>query len=89
MAEITRERWAKFNSYEKYLHICSEISRAYHYERTDSEKFKMFLERALYLIDLTLFDNTKDVYKYLYLHDRVGEVYAGLKPSLEQLYRAL
>jgi hypothetical protein len=89
LAEITVERWAKFNSYEKYLHICSEISRAYHYEDSDKEKYYMFLERALYLIDLTLMEGTDETYKYLYLHDRIAEVYAGLKHSIKEVYKAL
>lgn len=71
------KRWENFNKRQQLLIIAAEFARAKNWQYGDQEKFLLALERALELIDLTLYDPKwkDDIYILLRLREEVAEFY--------------
>jgi len=82
------ERWRKLNFFDKLRAISAEIKRAEIWENKDEELYKAALERALELIDLSLDKPAKqdEIYTFLTIKERVGELYAGRVSGASLLY---
>ena len=70
-------RWKSFTKREQLLTIGAEFMRAQNWQAKDQEKFRLALERALALINLTLSDGKwRDSIKMiLVLREEVAKFY--------------
>jgi len=86
---VTAERWQKISKREQLGHIASEILRANLVK--DNNFFLQILERAIYLVDLSLADKKwqKDCLLLLVLRDELAKAYIGETDNLEKLYAIL
>lgn len=73
------ERWKNFTKSQQFLMIGSELMRARNWQGKDREKFVFALERALNLIDLTLYDEKwqDNVLMILRLREEIAKFYAS------------
>ena len=86
---MTLERWKTLSSRDQLGHIASEILRA---DLTkDNNSFLQILERAIYLVDLSLADKKwqENSLPLLVLRNELTKIYIGETKNLEKLYAAL
>ncbi|MEK7147244.1 MAG: hypothetical protein AAB772_03260 [Patescibacteria group bacterium] len=87
---ITLERWKKISARDQMGHIASEIARANLIKDKNSETFRLILERALALTDLSLNDKKwlDNPLSLLILRNELAEAYLNNNKNLENLYAA-
>ncbi|NCO15143.1 hypothetical protein COW77_00590 [Candidatus Wolfebacteria bacterium CG18_big_fil_WC_8_21_14_2_50_39_7] len=87
---ITLERWQNLPKRDQLGHIASEIKRALSMEN-DKDIFIQIIERAFYLIDLSLNDPKwrGNPLPLLVLRDGLAKIYIGEEQNLEKIYAAL
>lgn len=88
---ISLERWQKFSKREQVGHIASEILRANLMEDKDNPIFFQLIERAIYLVDISLADEKwKDnPLPLLVLRNELAKIYVKETKNLDKLYAAL
>ena len=90
---MTLERWLTIPKSEQLLHIGAEFERArVLQEKDDADNFRLMLERALELIDLTIGDPKwlNQLSMLLGLRTEVAKFYIGeRRDKIAILYRAL
>lgn len=87
---MSPERWQKLGFSDRVRAIASEVKRAEIWEGRDEEIYISALERALELAELSLNHptNKEEVYAVLFIRERLGELYAGLRKNAGELYAA-
>ena len=86
------ERWQTFSKSRQLLFIGSELERARVWQYDNENNYKIALERAMELVDLTLQDKKwkSDSYQLLYLRNEIAKYYIGEATSgIGELYAAL
>lgn len=86
---LTLERWQNFSKRDQIGHIASEILRANLVK--DNNSFLQILERAIYLVDLSLADKKwqENSLPLLVLRNELTKAYIGETKNLEKLYAVL
>ena len=85
-------RWKNFTKRQQLLTIGSEFVRAKVWQEKDQEKFRLVLERALELIDLTLSDKKwrDNLQMILILREEVAKFFiAQRKDNFSSICNAL
>lgn len=88
---LSLERWRKFSKRDQIGHIASEIKRAALAENQNQTVFRQILERAFFLIDLSLADKKwKDnSLPLLVLRDELAKIYIGETNDTNKIYAIL
>lgn len=75
--EQFKNRWFKFSLVEQMANIGSEIGRAINWKKKDNETSKIFFERGLELLDMTIEDlkNKKRLKELLRVRETLSDYF--------------
>lgn len=84
-------RWEKLSEREQIGHIAAELARADSLQGKDKELYRLVLERALELIDLTNLDakHKENTLPFWVLRSEVAKAYIGASDGVKSILAIL